>query len=205
MKRYLFLAATIILLCSMWNPLTGSDQAGEKKTAELAVSCEYYPLKIGNTWEYQSGGKRIVVKVTAIESINGMDCARLETGTDQGPVAEYLTVKTDGVYRVRVNDKDVKPPLLLLAPKKGESWTVDSMVKNFALKGKLAVSEEKLTVDKTTYDALSVKSSDFTMGEQSAAIESWYAKDVGMVKQHLRLPGADLDIVLELVKFTPGK
>ena len=205
MKRILFLAATIVLLCTISNPLRGGNQAGEKKPAELAISSEYYPLKIGNIWEYQSGGKRIVVKVTAIETINGMDCARVETTTDVGVVAEYLTVKSDGVYRVRANNQEVKPPLLVLATKKGETWTVDSMVQNYALKGKFAVGEDKLTVGKTAYDTLNVKSSDLTMGEQSAAIESWYAKDVGMVKQHFRLPAAELDIVLELEKFTPGK
>ena len=80
MKRYLSLATTFIVLGAIWNPATGRNQdaekkAGEKKPAELAIECPYYPLKIGNIWKYQSGGKRIVVTVTAVESINGMDCA----------------------------------------------------------------------------------------------------------------------------------
>ena len=126
-------------------------------------------------------------------------------------MAEYLTVKTDGVYRVRANNQDVKPPLLILALKKAETWSVDSMVQNYALKGKFTTGEEKqLKLGKLTFDdVVTVKSSDLTMGEQSASIEAWYAKNIGMVKQHFKLPVAELDIVLELEAFEeavkPGK
>jgi hypothetical protein len=35
------------------------------------------------------------------------------------------------------------------------------------------------------------------------SMETWYAKDVGMVKQHVKLP--DYEVVLELTEFTAGK
>jgi hypothetical protein len=68
----------------------------------------------------------------------------------------------------------------------------------------MTLGEEKLTVGNDSYDTVSVKSSDFVMGGQNVSMEAWYAKDVGMVKQHFKLPGADYDVVLELTKFTAG-
>lgn len=132
---------------------------------------------------------------------------RIEGDSGKGVETEHITVKPDGIYRVRSNNKEINPPLLLikLPTKKSDSWTVDSSVQNFSVKGKLTVGEEKLAVGKTEYDAVSIKSSDLVLGGQNVAMETWYAKDVGMIKQHLKMPALDYDVVLELSKFTAGK
>jgi hypothetical protein len=212
LMRYMIPLASALAFAPFLPSSLPVHQDSEKKAPAAALTSPYYPLQVGNAWEYVSGGKKIVVKVTAIEMVDGMSCARLETDASGAVVAELVTVKKDGIYRVRANNQDIKPPFMLLkldegqqTPKQGDSWPVDSKVQNFVLKGKLTTGEEKLTVGKTEYDTVSVKSTDMTMGEQSASLEAWYAKDVGMVKQHFRLPAADLDVVLELVKFTPGK
>jgi hypothetical protein len=210
MKRLATLASGVVLfLGSIWTPVSGGDK-GEKKADSGTLVSEYYPLKKGNTWEYLSGGKKIVVKVADVDTIDIGDskipCARVET--DGGVVTEHLTVKQDGVYRVRSNGQDIKPAVMILKlpPKKGDSWPIDSMVQNFAMKGKLTTSgPDALEVGKSKYDAFSVKSSDLMIGGQSATMEAWFAKDVGMVKQRFKLPNADLEVVLELEKFTPGK
>jgi len=204
MKRLIPLAAgtLLLLLGALLAPATGNDN----KLADDTLVSPYFPLKVGTTWEYLSGGKTIVLKVAAHEQIDGQTCARLETDSG-GRVTEHLTVKEDGIYRVRANGQDLKPPVLVLKlpPAKGDSWSVDSAVQNFALKGKLIMGEEKLTVGQAEYATFSVKSSEMTMGGQGVSMESWYAKDIGMVKQHFRLPAADYDVVLELTKFSAGK
>ena len=209
MKRLAALAlVTLFNVGAVLGPASGGDKGDKNETGTL--DSPYYPLKIGTTWDYVANSKKVTVKVTKHEDINGVKCARLETDTGGGAVmSEDLTVKEDGVYRVRAQGKDVKPPFLMLKlpPKKDDSWTVDSMAENFAIKGKLSVAadSEKVTVGKETYDAVLVKSSDLKMGGQAAVMECWYAKDRGMVKQHFRIPGASLDVTVELEKFTAGK
>jgi hypothetical protein len=203
MKRVL----TITVLVFMPGVLLASANAYSSNSADDPLANPYYPLQVGNTWEYLSGGKKIVVKVAAHEKIDDQLCARVETDSGARPVSEHLTVKEGGIYRVRANGQDIKPPFLVLKlpPAKGESWNIDSNIQNFPVKGKLTEGEEKLKVGKTQYDTVSVKSSEMVMGGKGVTMEAWYAKDVGMVKQHFRMPEADYDIVLELSTFTPGK
>ena len=141
-----------------------------------------------------------------------MTCARLETEVGGGKITEHITVKPDGIYRVRANNESIEPPLLLLKLPSGdqksaseETWFVDSKVKNFALKGKLTASEAKLTIGKEQYETIRVKSSELAIAGQLVEMETWYAKDKGMVKQHFKLASAELDVVLELQSFTPGR
>ncbi|HYV39689.1 MAG TPA: hypothetical protein VE988_28630 [Gemmataceae bacterium] len=208
MKRLLPLAA---LICLPIGAMFTAASQGEKK-ASADLECPYYPLKKGTTWEYKSGGKVIEVKVADHETLDGLNCARVETTIPGGKLTEHLTVKQEGVFRMRSNGQDIKPPLLVLkfaanelVPKKDEHWFFECMVQNYSMKGKNTVGEDKLTIGKTTYDAITVKSSEMFMGNQPVTMQVWYAKDIGMVKQHLKLASADLDVTLELEKFTAGK
>jgi hypothetical protein len=204
MKRLAPLGVGILLsllLGVLLTPVTATDT---RPLDDIRVS-PYFPMKPGTIWEYSHAGKKIVVKVAAHDDIDGQTCARLETDSGGRPLVEHVTVKEDGIYRVRANGVDIKPPLLLLKlpPTKGDTWSVDSNVQNFPLAGKLTLGEEKLMVGTKAYDTITVKSSDMVMGGQSVSIETWYAKDVGMVKQHVKL--ADYEVVLELTEFTAGK
>src|SRR5439155_2911588 len=116
-----------------------------------------------------------------------------------------LAVKEDGVYRVRANGEDIKPPFLVLKlpPKKGEEWSVDCNAKGFVIQGKLSIAADdaKISVGKTEYTTVLVKASNLKMGGQNASMDAWFAKDVGMVKQHFKLPGVGLERTVELEKF----
>jgi hypothetical protein len=204
MKRLAPLAAGIaltLLLGVLLTPVAATDTTA---VDDIRVS-PYFPMKVGTTWEYAYAGKKIVVKVAAHDEIDGQTSARLETDSGGRILVEHVTVKEDGIYRIRANGFDIKPPLLLLKlpPTKGDTWSVDSTVQNFALAGKLTLGEEKLMVGTKAYDTVSVKTIDMVMGGQSVSMETWYAKDVGMVKQHVKLP--DYEVVLELTEFTAGK
>jgi hypothetical protein len=202
MKRLAFLAPLTMIICAV----LGSARAGDKGDS---LDNPYFPLKVGTTWEYAAGGKKVSVTVKTHEDVPGSGkCAVLETDAAGGKLTEHLAVKADGIYRVRANGKDITPPYLVLRfpPKKGEQWQIDSKTDNFTIKGKLAIADEqKIKIGATDYDTLVVKSSDLKMGPQDAVLEAWYAKDRGMVKQHFRIPSAGFDITLELEKFTPGK
>jgi hypothetical protein len=204
MKSLLSLAlATVIAVGAAQ---LGSTQAGDKGDN---LDNPYIPLKVGTTWEYAAVGKKVTVTVKAHEDVAGSGkCAVLETDAAGGKLTEHLAVKSDGIYRVRANGKDITPPFLVLRfpTKKGEEWQIDSKTENMAITGKLAIAaEEKLKIGTSEYDTVAVKSNNLKMGAQDAILEAWYAKDRGMVKQHFRIPGAGFDITLELEKFTAGK
>ena len=55
------------------------------------------------------------------------------------------------------------------------------------------------------YDTFKVVASDMKVGGQEAQMTSWFSEGVGMVKQTFSLPGAGVDVTLELEKFTAGK
>jgi hypothetical protein len=200
---------TLLGLGVLFGSAQGGDKGDKGDKGQTSLDNPYYPLKVGTTWEYAAGGKKITVTVKSHEDIAGTGkCAVLETETGGGKLTEHLSVRSDGIYRVRANGKDITPPYLVLRfpPKKGEEWQIDSKTDNFAITGKLAIADEaKLTIGKDEYSTILVKSSDLKMGPQAAAVETWYAKDRGMVKQHFRIPGAGFDITLELEKFTPAK
>jgi len=176
---------------------------------DKGLDSPYYPLKKGTTWEYVADGKKITTTVTDHEKVGDLLCAKIETDLGGGAkMIEHVAVKDDGIYRVRANNEDIKPPFLILKlpPKKGEEWTVDSTAKGFGIKGKFSIAaEDKVKVGKTEYTAFQVKSAELKMGGQNASMEACFAKDVGMVKQQFKLPGAGLERTIELEKFTAGK
>jgi hypothetical protein len=212
MKRLAPLAF-VTVLAVLLGAAQGGDK-GEKKgdkadKSDTSLDNPYMPLKVGTTWEYASGPKKVTVKVAAHEELpNVGKCAKLVSDAGGNTTNEHLMVNKEGIFRVRANGNDITPPILVLKfpPKKGEEWTINSKTDRFAIKGKVAIADEtKVTVGKEEYTTFLVKTSDLTMGDQSASNEAWYAKDRGMVKQHFRIPGASLDVTLELEKFTPGQ
>jgi hypothetical protein len=182
------------------------EKAPEKKLDALAADASFFPIKVGSSWEYASGGKKVVVKVAAHEKVGDVMCARFETSTDGGAFSEHVAVKSDGVFKFRANGQNIEPPLLMLKlpAKKGDSWSVKSEVQGYSIFGKYAVSEEKISVEKVDYTTISVKSSDLILAGRLTMLEDFYAKDVGLIRKTVKMPDAQIDVVIELVKFTPG-
>jgi hypothetical protein len=204
MKRLSVLAGVAMLLASA--NLASVALAGDKDKLEKT---EYFPLKVGNTWEYLTSGKKIVVTVKAHEMVSGMLCAKVETDLSGVLLTEHITVKDGGVYRVQANGKKVEPPFLILKvpPKAGESWTNKSSLEGFIIEGTMTVAEEKnVKVGSKDYDTLFlVSSSNLKVGGQDAVMKTWFARDVGMVKQIFQMSGSNIDVTVELDKFTAGK
>jgi hypothetical protein len=169
---------------------------------------EYFPLKVGTTWEYVAKDKRVVVKVGGHEKIGNTMTARLETTADGTLVTEHLVVRPDGIYRVLANGQEIKPAFLVfkLPPRNGEKWSIECRSQNIPITGKMNCSQaNKLKVGEKEYDTFLVMSSGMKIAGQDVEMKAWFNKEVGMVKQVFKQPGIDLDLTLELDKFTPGK
>jgi hypothetical protein len=203
MKRLSIFAGLAFLLVAVeWAPgAAGGDKANLDKV-------EYFPLKVGTSWEYLAGGKTIKVKVAAHEMVDGMNCAKVDTDSGGVTLTEHLTVKDGGVYRVRANGQKIDPPFLVikLPPKPGEEWKNNCVAGGFKVDGTFKIGEQKkVKVGNTEYDAIVVTSENLKISGQEATMTTWFDKEKGMVKQAYSLPNSNVDVTLELDKFNAGK
>jgi hypothetical protein len=167
---------------------------------------DYYPLKVGTTWEYKAMGQTITIKVAKHEKYNGEMCALLETSAMGRVVAsEHISVQKDGVFRHSMAGQKADPAVrfLKIPFKDAETWKVESKIGGQNLKVSYTYGKEKVTVPAGKYDAIYTKTSEFEAGGQKVSAQIWYAKGVGMVKTVMKL--ANFTVTLELSKFTAGK
>lgn len=169
---------------------------------------EYFPLKPKTRWTYKVQDQTVEVLVSGTEKYNNEDCTKVDTIVNGKVVAsELYSIKPDGVYRVKVKDDKIDPPvkILMTPPKKGESWDVKSKVGTQTVSGKFKIVEvgEKITVPAGTYDAVLVEGVDLDIAGTKTTVKTWYAKNVGVVKLLYKIQ--DSESVMELQKFEEGK
>jgi hypothetical protein len=200
--------------------MAGAAQGAEDKMAETP----YYPLRVGATWHYKAGGGKFSVRVAGHEKAGGRMCARVETTNADGKVSslEHLYVTAEGVYRQDIQGarrdqasrggvpalgpvQTLDPPLLILKlpPRAGDSWGIDSQVRNTTFKGKFKVASEEVKVPAGSYKTFRVGSEDLEEAGNKLTVTSYYAEGAGLVKQVLEVERSK--IVIELEKYEPGK
>lgn len=177
-------------------PLQAQDKVGESP---------YFPTKIGSTWNYRIGDKKLTTKITKHEKQGDLMCALMETLVDGNSVAtENIAVTKDGLVRVAYNGQKPETPILFLKQdsKKGDSWPVDTKIGAETIKGKFTRGEED--VDVPGYKGKTVTSKgEFEINGQAATFMYWFAEKKGIVKLQMALSGQE--ILLELEKFEEGK
>jgi hypothetical protein len=194
-------------------------QSTDKAKADAGAGAgtgDYYPLKVGTKWTYEldSGQpqKPIVTSVIAAEeNAEGKGLARLEVyiNGQKVPNSEHLMTNKDGVFRVRINNQDLNPPLCLLKYplKTGQKWAS----KMTAMGEEMDVSctqgpEEEVQVPAGKYKAVPstiVTSQTKPDGGEVKIINTfWFVDNVGMVKQKMDLGGKI--ILMELSKYEPA-
>jgi hypothetical protein len=191
--------------------LAGASAGQEPPAQETPPDSEYYPLKKGTTWTYKlardsDSSTRIVTQVAAHEKVGKELCAKIETKLRNEVVrTEFVAVREDGLYRVRVADKDVNPPvcLLKLPPKKEEAWAVKSNIGGEPLEGRFVVTDiktDQTVLDKMGVTVVVVRGKDLSANGQKLTLDYQFAQGVGIFKQSTNLAGATVE--LELTKFT---
>jgi len=117
------------LLCFFFLTAPVLCAGDEKKDLPEKALPEYYPLQVGNQWTYKvkSMGldSTMVSRIAKIETIKDQPYARLEAVIGGRVTAtEHLRETDKGIIRLRTNDFEADPPLLLLKYpiKLGDKW-----------------------------------------------------------------------------------
>jgi hypothetical protein len=198
----LALGAAVVMAASA--AVVGQDPAKAPAPAAAATT-DLFPLKAGSKWTYKVGDNQTIeVKV---ETVTGGE-ALLTTLVNGKPVArESVKVQPDGVFRTKINDSPITPPVkfLELPAKKDKSWPIDSKVQDQAIKGKFTITDEKekAKVRDKDYEAVVVNGPEFDIAGTKTAVKYWFAPGKGIIKLSYTIAGSDA--VLELVDYTEGK
>lgn len=187
-----------VLLVVLLGAARGSAQ-------ELIKDSPFFPLKIGSQWTYRADDKRVVLRLTGQEKVDDTLCAVLETKRPDGlAITEHVAVKSDGVYRYRAMRLRVEPPVCFLkfGRTKEPTWEVKAKLGADTIAGTCKLETAEVDVPMGKFQTLRV-TSELERGKEMFKIVSYFARDIGMVKQEQLLAGKK--IMLELEKYETGK
>lgn len=179
--------------------------SGALPAQERPQDAAYYPLNVGARWTYRAGNQKVVLTLTKFEKIGDTVCGLLETRSTGGLlITEHLGVRKDGLYRFKALSFLLDPPVcvLKLPPMKGATWNLSSKMGAESIQGRCTLDEAEVTVPHGKHRAVVVKT-ELLRGDQKFTITTYFARDVGMVKQTQNIGGKEL--VLELEEFDKGK
>jgi hypothetical protein len=168
----------------------------------------YFPLKKGTKWVYKVGDQTVEVVVVGTEKFGNEDATKVDTLVNGKVVAsELYQTKADGIYRLKVKDDKIEPPVKVLAlpVKKDATWKIDSKVGSQAVKGEFKVKNDKeeVTVPAGKFEAVLVEGTDLDVAGTKTTVRQWFVKDKGIVKLMYVIQGTES--LLELKEFTEGK
>lgn len=189
-----------------------TGRATQTPAAGKAQGDDYYPLKVGTKWHYDldnGGGQKIqlISQIAGIDTVEGVELFRLEifANGQKLPNTEHLQRKDDGVYRVRMNNVDLTPPICLIKYplKPDQTWGGETTAGGQKMKVEGSEGKaETVQVPAGKYEAVPCKVVG-TAGPGKFTNILWFAKDVGIVKQKSEF--ASQTITMELTKFEPAK
>ncbi len=178
----------------------------KKEAAAPAATTDLFPLKMGAKWKYKLGDAQEVE--IRVESIKDGE-ATLATYVQTRPVAkESVKVMADGVYRTKINDSPITPPVKILGlpAKKDATWTIDSKIQDQPIKGKYTIKDEKekvKTKDGKEYEAVVVDAPELDVAGTKTSVKAWYSAGKGMVKLSYTIN--NYEATIELVEYIEGK
>jgi hypothetical protein len=198
-------ARGLFLVLMIGGAAVAQDEATDKEKTP-----NYYPLTVGTKWIYELRAdgqkKKLTNQVAKIETLDGKKLAVVETLID-GMVTgtAHIAVTDKGVMCHRMNGVEVTPPICVLKYpfKKDETWEVETTLgaEKMTVKVKAGESED-VTVPAGKYKAIKADM-DRTVAGMQASATTWFAPDVGVIKQTMAAGGSTA--TLELEKFEAGK
>lgn len=215
MRRLMGCWSCLVVCSFTWAAFAQAPEKVKDKEPVREFVVKYYPLQEGHQWVYALGKKEVTITVGQKESravAKGKDkapewwrCYRLHIVSEDKKLTEVVGVLDDGIYRFEAAGKAISPPLCILNFKSA-TWECKSESANAQMSGTFTFKAEAVTVpvEPNPLNAFKVSCPDFTLGEQSMSIDTWYVENLGMVKQRVKLENHD-ELVLELKTFRPAK
>jgi hypothetical protein len=180
----------------------------------------YFPLKVKAKWTYKLGDNDVTMTIVKVDVVNKEDQYQVDTfaGKEAKPgeakLSEWFVVRADGVYRTRIKDDKLDPPVkvLPLPIKKDTAWDVNSKLGTQVIKGSFRVKSEKEKVkikpagatSEVEYDAVLVEGENMDIAGTKTTVRVWFAKDRWIIKEEVSVVGGD-KVTLELLKFEDAK
>ncbi len=169
---------------------------------------ELFPVVPFNVWTYriQSQDDKLVVSVFELKEKMGERIYRFEGRLRGQTIAsEHLAIRKDGVYRVRHDNMELDPPLLIcrFPPTKGDKWTAEYKINDKKTTVAYECDIEEITYKGKTEKSVVIRAE---IAEANGPIKNtcWYLPKDGLVKQVIE--DGDKKIVLELESYRrPGK
>jgi hypothetical protein len=176
---------------------------------KTAPTDPYFPLKKDTKWTYKVGDNFVEVRVSQVSKVGSEEQYTVETVVGKDPkTSEVYVVRTDGVYRTKVKDDKLDPPVkvLELPIKKGATWAINSKLGTQTIKGNLTVKDDKaeIVTPAGKYSAVLVEGENMDIAGAKTTVRIWFAKDRGIVKEEFLLQGGE-KVTLELSKYEEGK
>ncbi|CAN5148734.1 hypothetical protein BH11PLA2_BH11PLA2_39830 [soil metagenome] len=176
-------------------------------TPATTATSDYYPLKTGSTWTYKiaEGDRTVEMKVEKVE--NG-EATIATTAQGRNVAKETIKVTADGVYRTKINDLPVTPPVKLLAlpATKGATWEINSKVQDKAITGKMTIKDDKEKLklkDGKEFECIAVEGTDFKVDGTATKVKMWFSPGKGLVKLSYEVGGQEAS--LEFTDYKEGK
>jgi len=194
-------------------------------SAQVAVKAksEFYPLELGHRWSYRfsdkdlpalRNAKDIVIEVEREENVvfkepakEGKDIDRAYVGyilkhTNGDKVSRDQVVVIDkSVQRLAVAGAKLTPPQVLFQPV--QKWESDSVGRLGKVHGVSTVKPDTITIGERNMPTYLVAFRSHKTDDEKVEVDTWYAKDVGMVKQTIR--ARNIDRTLELRDLRDAK
>lgn len=173
-----------------------------------APGTDLFPTKVGTKWVYKINDQDVTVTVSGTEKFGDQDGVKFDTAVGGSTKqTELYLVKADGVYRARVGEKKIEPPVRVLAlpAKKDTAWDVDSKVGTEGIKGKFKVADEKAKVKVAAgeFEAVLVDGPEFDIAQTKTVIKQWFAPGKGVVKVEYTIQNTTT--TMELKEFVEKK
>ncbi len=200
MRRLVSLSLLLPLLLLLAGPVRSADD-------KLPAS-SWYPLAVGNQWQYRVGENHYTLKVAKHEKIGDRLSARLEMSIKGKVISfEHVAVTSDAVVRTAFDGKVANPPVpfLKLPPKKDQSWKFESKMNNQVMKGTFKTGEEEIKVPAGPFKTVTVTGQDLEVNGERMNLTYYFAENVGLVRQVIEFPRVGQKIVVELERFEPAK
>jgi hypothetical protein len=174
---------------------------------EKLLENPFFPLREGTEWTYSVGDKKVVLRVGKAEVVNKIPCVILETQREGLAITEHVTVKPDGVYRVKALRYEVDPAVCFLKwpimAKTEKTWKGEARIGGENFSAVFRQEEGRVATPTGELPALIVHCEVNRAKGENLHITTYYVRSRGMVKQVQKL--GDKEIVLTLEKMDETK